>query len=574
MTMRSKLDDQQTPNITTDLKHGLVIGSNLLLGPGGYISLSGPGMLTHQGRCFTFDNSADGFARGEGVGSVKLKVCEDSVEASGRVAMLIGCSVNQDGRSASMTAPHGPSQQEVIRQSMREAGLSPNSITIAECHGTGTALGDPIEIGALRGVMRADRARPILKTSSKTNLGHLEAGAGMAGLIKCICMLNYSSGAPNIHLLVLNPHLDVAGYPVYFESELLDYGSELRERDPFASLRFPGRRGTNARADVWGHDERMKRLLASALVASVAQQSQASVPSCAIVGQGYDDPVVTSVNGGTGVLDASVCQEKCAQHLNCSVFTFYLQGGGCWLQGSGLQPKAIPNAVAGPRSCDAITDASIPRPSPAHPKRTAAPASPSADVAQAEQVRTTTPLPARFIKAGNDVYFVEGSNPRRKHLVRFACFGCEDACSDFVSVSPAYAAALSQDIDFTCSMLDTTTTTVGFLADKGHKEEESRSGVNPWAWPLAIGILLLFCCVFAYFFYDQDSRRKLSHQQLKTGKGRRPSENLPLVTGSSRQGDLPPLPAHLMGPGALPSGAAQGPAGAPEAPKGPRLFAA
>lgn len=309
-------------------------------------------------------------------------------------------------------------------------------------------------------------------------------------------------------------------------------------------------------------------------MASVAQQSQASVPSCAIVGQGYDDPVVTSVNGGTGVLDASVCQEKCAQHLNCSVFTFYLQGGGCWLQGSGLQPKAIPNAVAGPRSCDAITDASIPRPSPAHPKRTAAPASPSADVAQAEQVRTTTPLPARFIKAGNDVYFVEGSNPRRKHLVRFACFGCEDACSDFVSVSPAYAAALSQDIDFTCSMLDTTTTTVGFLADKGHKEEESRSGVNPWAWPLAIGILLLFCCVFAYFFYDQDSRRKLSHQQLKTGKGRRPSENLPLVTGSSRQGDLPPLPAHLMGPGALPSGAAQGPAGAPEAPKGPRLFAA
>ncbi|CAE7823986.1 gag [Symbiodinium sp. CCMP2456] len=196
----------------------------------------------------------------------------------------------------------------------------------------------------------------------------------------------------------------------------------------------------------------MKRLLAPALVASVAQQSQASVPSCAIVGQGYDDPVVTSVNGGTGVLDASVCQEKCAQHLNCSVFTYYLQGGGCWLQGSGLQPKAIPNAVAGPRSCDA---SSIPRPSPARPKvaspkPTAAPAAPSAVAAE---VLTTTLMPARFIKAGNDLYFAEGSNPRRKHLVRFACFGCEDACSNFVSVSPDYAAALSQDIDFTCSML-------------------------------------------------------------------------------------------------------------------------
>eukprot|EP00439_Symbiodinium_sp_Y106_P069397 s1303_g11.t3 len=704
MTMRSKLEDQQTPNITTELKHGLVIGSNLLLGPGGYISLSGPGMLTHQGRCFTFDNSADGFARGEGVGSVKLKVCEDSVEASGRVAMLIGCSVNQDGRSASMTAPHGPSQQEVIRQSMREAGLSPNSITIAECHGTGTALGDPIEIGALRGVMRADRARPILKTSSKTNLGHLEAGAGMAGLIKCICMLNYSSGAPNIHLLTLNPHLDVAGYPVYFESELLDYGynSGLTGVSSF------GFGGTNARADVWGHATKGHRYcitgplefgqgalfalavedeneahfsaailstsrapclpaflrngpsdprmggpidcfncggdhfardcpegpkgkgkdgkgkskgpvscwncggdhvardcpdsgkgkgkskgksvdcfncggdhfardcpeggksgkggkgkgkgggvcydfrrgshalhspvvlraselcsagtteaassgmsaasatkcevnLSQALVASVVQQGQASVPSCAIVGQGYDDPVVTSVNGGTGVLDASVCQEKCAQHLNCSVFTYYLQGGGCWLQGSGLQPKAIPNAVAGPRSCDA---SSIPRPSPAASPKPASPkpaAAARAPVsADAMQVLTTTLMPARFIKAGDDLYFAEGSDPRRKHLVRFACFGCEDACSNFVSVSPDYADALSQDIDFTCSMLDTTTTTVGFVAD-GQKEELLR--VPFWSPSMGVAschrhlasLLLRFCVLLLRSGFAQEA---------------------------------------------------------------------
>lgn len=249
MTMRQKLEDQMNPNIATDLKHGLVIGCNTLIGPYGYISLSGPGMLTHQGRCFTFDHSADGFARGEGIGSIKLKVCDDFFEAAGRVAMLIGCSVNQDGRSASMTAPHGPSQQEVIRQSMREAGLSPNMITIAECHGTGTALGDPIEIGALRGVMRADRSVPILKTSSKTNMGHLEAGAGMAGLIKCICMLNYSAGAPNVHLFVLNPHLDVAGYPVYFESELIDYGAN----SGLTGVSSFGFGGTNARADVWGH---------------------------------------------------------------------------------------------------------------------------------------------------------------------------------------------------------------------------------------------------------------------------------------------------------------------------------
>ncbi|CAE8610975.1 unnamed protein product [Polarella glacialis] len=249
MHMRQKTEEQKTPNMTVDLKHALVIGTNTIIGPGSYISLSGPGMLTRGGRCFTFDTSADGFARGEGIGAINLKVCEDSWEAAGRVAMLIGCAINQDGRSASMTAPHGPSQQAVIRESMREAGVSPNLITIAECHGTGTALGDPIEVGALRGVMRADRKIPILKTSAKSNIGHLEAGAGIAGLIKCISMLNYSCGTANVHLLCLNPHLDVAGYPVYFETEPTDFGSN----SGLTGVSSFGFGGTNARADVWGH---------------------------------------------------------------------------------------------------------------------------------------------------------------------------------------------------------------------------------------------------------------------------------------------------------------------------------
>eukprot|EP00933_Yihiella_yeosuensis_P030519 TRINITY_DN24160_c0_g1_i2.p1 TRINITY_DN24160_c0_g1~~TRINITY_DN24160_c0_g1_i2.p1 ORF type:complete len:418 (-),score=51.13 TRINITY_DN24160_c0_g1_i2:61-1164(-) len=249
MTMRTKTEEQKMPNISTDLKHGLVIGTNTIIGPGSYIGLSGPGMLTSKGRCFTFDTSADGFARGEGIGAIQLKVCDDSWESAGRVAIMIGCSVNQDGRSASMTAPHGPSQQEVIRQSMREAGVAPNKITIAECHGTGTALGDPIEVGALRGVLRGDRKAPILKTSAKSNIGHLEAGAGVAGLIKCIGMLNYSTGCPNVHLLCLNPHLDVAGFPVYFETECVDYGSN----SGLTGVSSFGFGGTNARADVWGH---------------------------------------------------------------------------------------------------------------------------------------------------------------------------------------------------------------------------------------------------------------------------------------------------------------------------------
>jgi acyl transferase domain-containing protein len=249
MTMRFREPDQKNPSLATEIYDGLVIGSNTLIAAGSYISLSGPGMLTSNGRCFTFDHSADGFARGEGIGSIKFKVTVDCLEAMGSYAKLIGACVNQDGRSASMTAPHGPSQQEVIRNSMREGGLSTANITIAECHGTGTALGDPIEVGALRGIFKAGRSIPFMKTSAKTNIGHLEAAAGVAGLIKCIIMLNYSTGAPNCHLLVLNPHLDVAGYPVYFETESVDFG----HNSGLTGVSSFGFGGTNARADVWGH---------------------------------------------------------------------------------------------------------------------------------------------------------------------------------------------------------------------------------------------------------------------------------------------------------------------------------
>merc|ERR1712014_223807 len=100
------------------------------------------------------------------------KHCRSDLDSESRHAMLIGSCVNQDGRSASMTAPHGPSQQEVIRNSMREAGLTPNQITIAECHGTGTALGDPIEVGALREVMKDRDEDAIIMTSGKSNFGH------------------------------------------------------------------------------------------------------------------------------------------------------------------------------------------------------------------------------------------------------------------------------------------------------------------------------------------------------------------------------------------------------------------
>jgi len=252
MSMRDPKGEQQKTGFQSGSKciHNLCVGVNTCIGPGSYIALSGPGMLTHQGRCFTFDVSADGYARGEGIGGLIFKKCRNEIESMGRLAMLIGSCVAQDGRSASMTAPHGPSQQEVIRACMDEAGLLASMVTIAECHGTGTPLGDPIEIGSLRGTMKAGRGEEaLLCTSTKSNIGHLEAGAGMAGVIKCIVMLRSSMGTPNCHLVSFNPHLDLAGFPLFMETEHTDFG----KNSGLTGVSSFGFGGTNARADLWGH---------------------------------------------------------------------------------------------------------------------------------------------------------------------------------------------------------------------------------------------------------------------------------------------------------------------------------
>jgi acyl transferase domain-containing protein len=252
MSMRDIVEGQAKTGFNTGkaCKQNLCVGANTAVGVGAYIALSGPGMLTHKGRCFTFDRSADGYARAEGVGGMTLKKCENEIDSMGRLAMLIGACVNQDGRSASMTAPHGPSQQEVIRACMTEAGLDASMVTIAECHGTGTSLGDPIEIGSLRGTMKAGRGeKALLCTSSKSNVGHMEAGAGMLGTIKCILILRASTGTPNLHLYSFNPHLDIEGFPLWMQTEHTDFmaNSGLTGVSSF------GFGGTNARADMWGH---------------------------------------------------------------------------------------------------------------------------------------------------------------------------------------------------------------------------------------------------------------------------------------------------------------------------------
>jgi len=241
---RVEPDQARINNGDQDMKWSVAMGTNALLGPFSWIGLCGPHMLSPTGRCFTFDHSADGFGRGEGTSGLTMHVTDS--EPSGRLAMFCGTCINQDGRSASMTAPHGPSQQECIWASLREANVVPADVRIAELHGTGTALGDPIEVGALRGVMKA-RDGPIMKTSAKSNIAHGEANAGMAGLIKCFMMLMHGTTPPNVHLCALNPHIDAHAYPVFFCDEMCDLGTN----SGYAGVCSFGFGGTNARADLW-----------------------------------------------------------------------------------------------------------------------------------------------------------------------------------------------------------------------------------------------------------------------------------------------------------------------------------
>lgn len=242
--LRCETNKQAPSAIQSHCKMAIAFAANMLIGPGGYTGLCGPHMLSTNGRCFTFDHSADGYERGEGTGCMHVK-CADGVPDEA-LACVIGICLNQDGRSASMTAPNGPSQQDCIRGSMKEAMVVPNDIICAELHGTGTALGDPIEVGALRGVMY-DREVPLMQTSAKSHIGHLEASAGQAGLQKCIMMCRSAAGSPNCHLLVLNPHMDTNGYPTIFDTEMCDYGNN----SGYSGVSSFGFGGANARGDVW-----------------------------------------------------------------------------------------------------------------------------------------------------------------------------------------------------------------------------------------------------------------------------------------------------------------------------------
>lgn len=185
-------------------------GANVLLTPATMITFSNAQMLAPDGRCKTFDAAADGYVRGEGCGVIVIKRLEDALRDGDRIrAVIRGSAVNQDGASGGLTVPNGGAQQRVIADALNRAGLAPGDVGYLEAHGTGTSLGDPIEVQAAGAVYGAGRepGRPLLIGSAKTNIGHLEAAAGIAGVIKVILSLEHEIVPKHLHFENPSPHI-------------------------------------------------------------------------------------------------------------------------------------------------------------------------------------------------------------------------------------------------------------------------------------------------------------------------------------------------------------------------------
>ncbi len=222
-------------------------GVNLMLSPQLTLTFNAAQMMAADGRCKTFDAEADGYVRSEGCGVVVLKRLDDALADGDNIQAIIrGSAINQDGLTNGLTAPNGNSQQEVIRLALGKARVKPNQISYVETHGTGTSLGDPIEVNSLKSVLMEGRKsnQPCWIGSVKTNMGHLEAAAGIAGLIKLVLSLEHGKIPPHLHLKRLNPYIELDRTPIEIPKQLQSWSSGEQPR--LAGVSAFGFGGTNA----------------------------------------------------------------------------------------------------------------------------------------------------------------------------------------------------------------------------------------------------------------------------------------------------------------------------------------
>ena len=226
-------------------------GVNAILSPDPFVLFAKWGMMAPDGRCKTFDSRADGFVRGEGCGVLVLKrLSEALADRDPVLAVIRGSAVNQDGASGGFTVPSGLAQQAVIRQAITSAGLTPSDIDYIEAHGTGTSLGDPIELEAVDAVLGEGRPQDtaLVIGSVKTNIGHLESAAGAAGLMKVIMALQHDEIPANRNFIQLNPRITLRRLRLSVPTEALPWPRLERKRR--AGVSSFGFSGTNAHVVV------------------------------------------------------------------------------------------------------------------------------------------------------------------------------------------------------------------------------------------------------------------------------------------------------------------------------------
>jgi acyl transferase domain-containing protein/acyl-CoA synthetase (AMP-forming)/AMP-acid ligase II/acyl carrier protein len=219
---------------------------NLILSPEATIAFSHARMMAADGRCKAFDAKADGYVRAEGCGVVILKRLSEALRDRDNILGIIrGSAINQDGRTAGIAAPNASAQQAVIREALVQAGVSPKELTYFEAHGTGTSIGDPIEVEAIRGVLgdAAPDELPCLMGSVKANVGHLENASGMASLGKVLACLQHDQIPAQLHFSKLNPRISLVGTRIAIPQALQPWPATPRRIAGISSFGFGG---TNA----------------------------------------------------------------------------------------------------------------------------------------------------------------------------------------------------------------------------------------------------------------------------------------------------------------------------------------
>ncbi|PYJ07627.1 MAG: beta-ketoacyl synthase, partial [Verrucomicrobia bacterium] len=222
-------------------------GVTVMITPGGFIGFSQAAMLSPEGRCAAFDASASGFVRGEGAGMVLLKRLSQAIADGDPIqGVILGTSLNQDGHTNGISLPSPEAQTRLVQDACRDAGIAPEEIGFVEAHGTGTAVGDPIEAHALAEALCRDRSAdmPLPIGSIKTNLGHLETAAGIAGLLKAMLALKHRQIPPSLHFSTPSPHIDFAKLKLRVPIELEAFPNGTAER--IAGVNSFGFGGANA----------------------------------------------------------------------------------------------------------------------------------------------------------------------------------------------------------------------------------------------------------------------------------------------------------------------------------------